>query len=143
MKEREKRSCNLMIFGVKEKFDGDSEGDLNKAKSILTGLDKDAGKPIVGVYRVGKPETAKVRPLRVTFSLSSEVKQILRVKNNIKEQGIYIKSDQTPMQRAYLKALLEELEERKKKDESELIVKYINNIPKIVKKHEHSMSTKK
>ena len=47
--------------------------------------------------------------------------------------GKYVKLDQTPAQREYLGKVLKELADRKSKGETDIKIKYINNIPKIIK----------
>ncbi|KAL3269274.1 hypothetical protein HHI36_008352 [Cryptolaemus montrouzieri] len=104
MREREKRSSNIILFGVKESR-GDLDHDFNQAKAIIESLNSHIPDINIKVSRIGEPTDNKIRPLRATFNTPYEAKQILRIKRNLNNKdGIYIKSDQTPMQRQFLKS---------------------------------------
>lgn len=136
MREREKRTKNILVFGLEESKENDAstETDLEKATGVLRRLQDNCQDHNIKVSRIGKPTDGKVRPLRIIFPTPAEAKKILRIKNNLgTEGGVYIKYDQTPMQRAYLKSLLTELDDRKSRGETNLAVKYFNSIPKIIR----------
>lgn len=136
MAEREKRAANIILFGIKEnnleQNENAHEIDLNKAVDIVKQVKRDIQKRDIKVYRLGTPAQGKVRPLRIVTASPTIAKEILRKKSMLKEENMYLKADQTPLQREYLKTVLKELEERKQKGEVNIRVKYINNIPKIV-----------
>lgn len=136
IRERERRASNILIFGAKES-EANTEGpesDLKMAIAVIKSVKDSTGEIDIKVNRLGKRADGKVRPLRVTFSTPTEAKQVLRAKNTMKrDDGIYIKADQTPMQRTYLRELLGELEDRKSKGETNLKIRYVNNVPRLVK----------
>lgn len=85
------------------------------------------------VYRVGRPIPQKSRPLKVTFSSPSVAINLLSKNKFITlPNSVSMSSDRTQAQREYMQCLRSELEERLKTEDN-LIIKYINNTPKIVK----------
>ena len=133
--EREKRVSNVLIFGVPEAnaSENQPDADLKKAAKVVTNLKINIDEKQLRVYRLGTPMQDKVRPIKVICPSPSIAREILKLKKNMsKEEKIYIKSDQTPLQRSYLKQVLKDLEDRKQKGEVDLRIKYINNVPKII-----------
>lgn len=138
--ERKKRSANVIMFGV-----GKSQqqtGDASRDKVVCVEHDKKQvqqaladipdSEPPVAMIRLGKPnQGSSPRPLKVIFASKKTAVNVL--KNNKKIQsGISAKNDLTPYQREYLKNLREELKQRVDRGESDLTIKYVNNIPKII-----------
>lgn len=60
-------------------------------------------------------------------------KLLLREKNNITDGNIKIYPDKTKIEQLHLKILNEELKIRQKNGEDNLIIKYKNGYPKIIK----------
>lgn len=58
---------------------------------------------------------------------------ILKNKNKLAIPGIYIYNDQTKMQRNYYLSIKEKLKERTERGETDIRIKYVNNIPTIIK----------
>lgn len=138
LKERERRSFNLLIFGLKELESDNREvsnrHDFSESVNVIEMIRKDVALDGIKVGRLGKPGAGKVRPIRVTFPSKEKAQLILRAKNNLSgKNGVYIKYDNTPKQREYLKALLVELEDRKAGGEENLRVRYVNGSPKIIR----------
>ncbi|KAL3286481.1 hypothetical protein HHI36_000987 [Cryptolaemus montrouzieri] len=135
LKERENSSMNILVFGVQEI----SESNRVKRSTRETGnihkvLEKVKSYVIMDdlkVFRLGKYNPEKLRPIRVILLNEEEALNTLRHKNDIPEDGVYIKSDQTQSQIKYLKELLKELEDRKSAGEEDIKVNYIHG--KIVK----------
>lgn len=130
--ERQKRSCNLMIFN----FAQDSEeNDLSKAKNFLTDL---IGSPIkvISAVRIGKSNKNGHQSLRLTLESAEIVLKALRRKREIdRSKKIFLEADLTTEQRIELNALKKELKERQRNGESNLILKYVNGVPKLVTKN--------
>lgn len=74
----------------------------------------------------------KARPMKLCFDSQETVKIILRNKTGIKENSFRIYSDQTPYQQNFMVNLKKELKERQERGETDLTIKYIKGIPKII-----------
>ncbi|KAK7793393.1 hypothetical protein R5R35_009272 [Gryllus longicercus] len=74
------------------------------------------------------------RPIKVTFPNSEQALFILRNKKNKISNDIHIGSDKTRIQREYFKQLLTKLNAEEEKGNSNLIIKYIDGIPKLIDK---------
>lgn len=124
--ERQKRSSNIVIFNMP-----DSDNDVNAAKEVFTNL-VNKRIDIKSATRVGRENKKGLRALKITLQDSIMASEILRAKRDpLKGRNIYIAADLTPCQRAHLNKVKEELLKRKNEGEQNLILKYINGIPKI------------
>lgn len=134
IREREIRSKNVVVFGVPEssekQADMQSIDDSTHIQAILQTADISAAPK--KVFRLGKRIVGKVRPIKVVFSDSSVVKDLLR--NKKCNGNIQVKSDLTPAQQSHLKQLNAELKRRVDNGESDLTIKFIRSIPKIIKR---------
>lgn len=90
--EKEKRKHNLVFFGIEENEKSEAElVDLIKETVIETGMHLDC-QEISNVFRIGKKNDNKNRPILV--SLTSTWKKHLILKNKaLLPPGIYIKED--------------------------------------------------
>lgn len=135
LNERSFRSRNLLISGIPEATSTDQMDrqieDKNSSWKILRNINPDCPEPIK-VFRVGKRHPDKIRPVKVCFGTQEPAIYILRNKSKLKNYDNKIFSDQTPKQQAYMKCLKEELEARSKRGETNLIIKYVKGIPKII-----------
>lgn len=136
LQERMERSKNIVITGVSEpqseNIEMKRENDRCEVKKILSDIHPSYPEP-GKIIRLGKYDGKKTRPLKVCFSTSEVAKIILKNKSNYKgNSNIKIYSDQTPNQKQDMTNLREELRQRKEKGESDLIIKYIKGIPKII-----------
>lgn len=141
MMERERRSANILVFGVTESDKQNRgeriEGELNTVKDILQRINVTVSDSEVSIHRLGKYDPEKVRPVKVTFATKDLARKVLRQKHRLDNTGgVYIKSDQTQMQRKFLSNLLAELKVRNDQGETNIKIKYINSIPKIIKVRE-------
>lgn len=137
IQEREKRACNVLIFGIEERTEKSREERLSKeiesVRNLLSQSTIDVSPDGVRVHRLGAYSAEKRRPIRVEFPERGLALRVLKCKSKLDSNGVYIKSDKTNAQRKYLKQIVEELNERKTKGEENLRIKYINNVPKIIK----------
>lgn len=125
--ERQKRSSNIVIFNMPE-----SDNDVNAAKQVFSNL-INRNIDIQTASRVGKKNKRGIRALKVILKDSVTAYELLRCKKDpLKERGIYISADLTPSQRTHLNKVKAELSERKNNGEQNIMLKYVNNIPKIV-----------
>lgn len=129
--ERQKRSCNIVIFNLKE-TNGESDADIAVAKQILEDL-INSEILIQSALRVGKKNKNGNRALKVSLDNSVTAATIIQAKKDkLKGKHIYISADLTQSQRFNLQELKKELDTRKNSGETNLIIKYINGVPKIV-----------
>lgn len=133
--ERALRSKNIVVVGIPEDTNSDvlkmKEQDKQKLLNILHTISPDCPQPIK-IYRLGKQISGKSRPIKVCFESESTVKYLLRNKTKIKNEKLRIYSDQTLQQKQYMSALREQLAIRTDKGETNLTIKYIKGVPKII-----------
>lgn len=142
--ERRVREKNVIIVGIAEL---EASDDVNEKKAhdkcevlkTLRAIDMQCPDP-VNIMRLGKFMPGKSRYIRVSFVLQSTVLDILRKqpKSSDKEgvsvtHAVRIFSDKTPSQQKYFKTLKDELSLRKNNGETDLSIKYVKGIPKIIK----------
>lgn len=134
--DRKKRENNVIIYNFPEPNEDSLEKNLlqdkTKINETLESLVEGSAEKIFKTFRLGKPTTNRVRPVKVIFKDSYIAGAVLSCKKRIPLQAGYsIGYDQTPIQRDFLKGLRQELEARKPK-EPNLTIKYYNGLPKIV-----------
>lgn len=142
MKERERRSANVLIFGVAESDIADREqriqGELSVVHTLLKKVDQSVQVSELKTRRIGRFSREKVRPIQVVFPTREEALRVLRQRQKADDgKGVYLKGDLTPLQRKHLKDLVRELEERTKDGREKLKIRYINSIPRIVQLRDH------
>lgn len=136
VQERQRRLQNLIIVGIPEKSESDAtirkqyDHDLimRTLKSIY-----DNCPPPTKVMRLGKYKYGKNRPLKLFFESADTVKHIFKNRSKI-SNDVRIYADQTPAQLNYIKDLKVDLQKRQAGGELDLVIKYINGHPKIIKK---------
>lgn len=138
MMEREKRSTNILLFGLKESDKPNKEERIKSeniiVKDVLKQINVEVSDSEFKIHRLGKHDPEKVRPIKVIFSTKTLAIEALRKKHKLDNtSGMYIKSDQTHLQRKFLASLVAELKRRNEEGETDIKIKYINSIPKIIK----------
>lgn len=135
IKERKERENNIILVGIQEVISENPQvrqnSDRNEVSKVVRLITKDGSEP-TKVIRLGKYEANKHRPIKAFFHNPDVVKAILRNKRNTPLDNIKIYSDDTPYQQAHKKRLKEEIQKRVKNGESNLGLKYVKGIPKIV-----------
>lgn len=113
--EKDKRSNNLVFFGIEEEKASTETELIAYIKDIIeeSGVDFKALE-INNVYRIGKKEAHKIRPVVVSISTTWKKHMILRNKANLQE-GIYIKEDYPKEILEKRKQLQLQVDEEKKK----------------------------
>lgn len=137
LQERSERSKNIVIIGIPEQYSEKKEerqmNDRLKIDEVLKLIYPECPKP-QKIFRLGKYNAKRSRPLKVCFDSQIIAKTILRNKVNFKEENFRIYSDQTPQQREFLIHIKNELKQRQNAGEDNLIIKYIKGVPKIISK---------
>ncbi|KOB68885.1 Uncharacterized protein OBRU01_17663 [Operophtera brumata] len=134
IKEREDRSKNIIIIGIpeptSENTDDRRQVDKTEVLKITKTVNAECPEP-VNIFRLGKYNSDKRRPIKVCFNSQVPVMSILRNRNNMKSDTIKLYSDQTLQQQAYMRNLKEELKQRVNDGDKSLCIKYIKGTPKI------------
>lgn len=135
--QREIRKKNIIIFGHPEVTERNEEKQkiINLLRELSPTISEEN---VIHAYRLGKKQNDKPRPLKVILQNPELVRVIINdVKNKLKTipnlQGISITFDRTPAQMKEYAILKEELNQRLSAGESNLCIKYLNDVPKIVK----------
>ncbi|KAL5259237.1 hypothetical protein ACHWQZ_G003816 [Mnemiopsis leidyi] len=101
---------NIMIFGLCEE---DNENICTKVSEVLESLGE---KPRVMACRIGKKLPSEIRPVKVSFSGSSIVQQILKKSSKLcgieKFKRVFLAPDRTAEERAQHRELVLELKRR-------------------------------
>lgn len=138
--ERQRRASNVIVFNLEES-DADTApvraaADKEQITKIIRKLPS-VSSDSIQIFRLGRAEAGKIRPLKVILRTPADALEILRNKNKLKtnNQNINFKSDETQMQRNYLAQLRSELQERQQRGENGITIKYVHGVPKIVTKN--------
>lgn len=140
--ERERRRCNVVIFGVAESGSSSraerEAADVSTVQGVFRSIDATVSANFKTV-RLGKFDPTKPiskRPIKISLPSPDSVLNILKksnsLRNSLEYPGIAISSDRTPFQQKLFNAVKAELMERKSKGEENIRIKHINGIPKIV-----------
>lgn len=135
VEERKTRSMNVILYNVPEststlgetRIRDDRASVSDAIKDIDSNVDLDKAK----IYRLGVPIANRIRPIKLEFDDPIPVRSILTGKSKLRN-GIKANNDLTNLQRSYLSDLRKELDERRRKGENSITIKYINSVPKIV-----------
>lgn len=139
VQDRVSRANNFMIFNAKENSSSELKIRIEADKKVVTevmdlmGIENNTDK-IVKVLRVGVQKSNKPRPLKVICSDSRLVNSVIRSKSKLYSSEFRVSSDQTKMQQDHWKAVRAELKSREENGETNLTIKYIQGVPKIVPK---------
>lgn len=143
MHERTQRERNVIISGIVEinskNFEERQSHDKSEVAKVLKPFVANYADP-VKVFRLGKYDEKKSRPIKVCFASPATAKSIFRNKSAITERSKEIKiySDETPLQKETLKKLRDELKRRTENGENDLTIKFTKGMPKILKSTSNS-----
>lgn len=135
MRERESKSCNLIMYDLAELPSAQSSldhasFDVSMVKDILKEVSQ-LDFSNIRTSRIGKTIAGKTRPIRVTFPSKDNVRVIL--KNKRAYSGpVKIYEDRTFKQRQHLRNLQEELKQLVASGVADKTIRYIQGVPKIV-----------
>jgi len=132
--DRQVRSNNVILFYLPVNENG---SDLENINHIFTALNENI--KIFTFYHIKKIKSTipdKPQPVRVCLMDQSDIYTILQaqkdLRNSIKWSNIHLSSDKIIKQRDEMANLRKTLQIRRKKGEQNLIIKYVNGIPKII-----------
>lgn len=132
--EIKRRENNVVIFGVPE----DEDDPVVIVRDIITNIIPNVNMNNPQVHRLGKRFPGKTRPIKLTLPNKADIPLLIKnnktLQNNEKFRNVYIRPDQTVRQRDYFLTLRRELMERQKSGENDIMIKYRNGHPHIVKK---------
>lgn len=136
VQERLARDKNIIITGIPEinstNVEERREHDRTEVMKITESFFPGEPTPkVTNLFRLGKYKADTSRPVKVCFENPQIVKVMLRKKTQ--NDNIKIYSDQTKCQKEYLNNLREELKKRTDDGETDLTIKYIKGVPKIIK----------
>lgn len=141
--ERQRRKRNILIFNVKEErhrpHDEQNVADKNNIHKIVQLLVPSTKLNICNVFRLGMPNSSNTRPRPIKLCLTNEEdalkllkkSQALKETNEFKE--VFLTSDKTPREIEFYKSIKSEFLDRKNNGEDDIKIKYVDNVPKIVK----------
>ncbi|XP_050507517.1 transcriptional regulator ATRX-like [Diabrotica virgifera virgifera] len=140
LKERKKKSSNLIIYNLDEStkhtVHEKEADDHSRVVAALTTICSSVN--LKHVFRLGKKTNvvnAKPRLIKVVLNSETEVLNILKNKNKVDKTvlgNLQIKSDLTKLQRDYLLKVRTELTSRVANGETNLTIRYIKGVPKIM-----------
>lgn len=138
MEDRKVRASNLIIHNLPESSEmtqlNKIKDDANNVLKILNNIDDLNLQDNIKMYRLGVRKGDKARPIKIELLNPETAKRILYNKQKLPDY-IRIYQDQTLLQRKQLMDLRSELDARIKDGESNLTIKYINSVPRIIAKN--------
>ena len=127
--EIERRRSNIVIHGLKDsREDAQQEIDGNAVKKVINeGLKLDAQRHVEEVYRIGKFNAGKCRPIRIKIKTMEGRSEILKRAKMLKEtelfSKVYISLDLTKKQQSKDKELRDKLKEMKEAGEEGCMIR--------------------
>lgn len=142
--DRARRSRNIMVYNVFESSSPDIKlkikHDVDQMHKLFSPMLPTLAQSGIKAVRVGKKLPDKPRPLKVilpspadvpTVFSAFDVKAAARLDPSF--SAVKLSRDRTPRESQHLKDLNREIEHRKARGEEDLTIKFVNNIPKIIK----------
>ena len=132
IRERSIRDKNVIIHGIEEI---DDASDKLSVKQLF----KDAkfNEDDYRIHRIGKKtnHNTKKRPIKAIFNITHHAKWVKFHSKEFCPPEVRCVNDETLKERNYMKDIIAELNRRKNSGEEDIIIKYINNNPTIIKKY--------
>ena len=139
----ESKKCNIVYYNVPESSKNESadrmKDDFDLIKKSYSETDI-AHTDVTSIFRVGKKDDNKARPVVVKYINLETKKRILNGSENLKllfnneSINIYVSVDRTPKQREEHKKLVTELKQRRDGGETDIVIrndKIVRNFRKI------------
>ena len=110
--EEEKRSANLMIYGLPEV---ENEDIVKSVESVYHSMNIPAPKTNIDLYRIGTKQVGKIRPIRLECQNSGDVDYALvhskRLKSSEHHSTVYLGPDRSKEQRLEHSALVRKMKD--------------------------------
>lgn len=141
LSERQKRMKNIILFNVIEQDQQKPsaariEGDKSHAISILSSIAPEVPVNDIKPIRLGSFSANKIRPIKITLQNEHATVNVFKNAHKLKSHQTYkkvkVSSDKTKRQIEFYKKTKQEMNDRLEAGETNLKIKYINQIPKIV-----------
>lgn len=143
LNERNSRKNNFLAFNIPEQSSSLSKSDrltaeMRDVSELITSASSDIPLDNIRVLRLGKfiPTSSRPRPLKITLSDAKYVHEIVknskRLRSIDKFKNVTVSFDRTSRQINLYNDLKREMAERVQNGETNLKIKYINGVPKIV-----------
>lgn len=136
IKDRERRSSNIMVYNVEESSDQDVSATINHDKSQVSkifhimNINEDH---ISKVIRIGQVKKDSKRPIKIILKERNQVSLILRNKHKLKgKMNCVIDTDKTNLERSVCKKVHVEFKKRLEDGENNIKIRYIKGMPKIL-----------
>ncbi|XP_039752779.1 putative leucine-rich repeat-containing protein DDB_G0290503 [Pararge aegeria] len=122
--EKQLREKNLLFFGISEGEKSYEELENKIVETINKNMEIDCSyRDIEIVHRVGKKDTGKIRPVKVTFvRLGTKIK-ILKCKKGFESLNIYVKHDY-PQKVLEIRKNLQEQVKKEREQGNQAILRY-------------------
>lgn len=134
MQDRHNRLKNIIVSGIPEivetNISNRRDNDQREVTEVLNTLSNNCPQP-VKIFRIGKYNPDKHRNIKVCFN-EAETPRLLLSNRSKLGKPLKIFSDQTPMQQQYFNKVKNEFTQRQLAGETNLIIKYVKGVPKIV-----------
>jgi len=130
--ERDSKSRNIMLFNIEK-----SVSDIySLAKELITKLNLDSN--ISAVTRLSK-QSAKPRPIRITFDSSKSVIDVLKSKKSLSSDlswsNAWVTTDLTLYQMKFLRSLKAERDRKNSSNNGNWFIKYSRGSPSLAQKN--------
>ncbi|KAF0756243.1 Uncharacterized protein FWK35_00021390 [Aphis craccivora] len=133
--DKQARSRNLIFFNVPELPSDSNSNDMQSILEVFRHIDTDVIP--VNLLRLGKASN-QCRPIRITLP-NQHVFNLLKNKIKLRQSDnfkyVSFSTDRTLLQRKHLKSILDELNSRKYAGETDIFIKYVNNVPVVSKNY--------
>lgn len=148
--DRQSRKNNFIIYNSTELRNGTKEEQYAADRAIVIDILKSLNfqEEAISVTRLGKFDSSAVskkRPIKVKLLSDTNISAIIRNFNTLKInesfKDLSVSPDRTPFQCNLYKKVKNDLLERKRNGESNITIKHINGIPKIVMTRPTSVNT--
>lgn len=136
--DRLSRRRNVMIFGVQDS--NNKESDREKLSQIMEVVVPDMEIESAAMFRIGRfnKNSSNPRPIKLVLKCERQAADIMSgarlLKGNRDFGGVFIVPDRTKKELLYYKKVKGNFEDRCRKGEKDITVRYINGVPKITKK---------
>ena len=120
--EKKRRACNLVIHGFAESTSDDTEERKKFDDELVKSFIRDIGTEVAhkSVFRLGKRDTDKVRPLKISMNNEMDKETIMSNLKNLKDQEKYarvsVTDDHTINERKLIKDMIDQVEKANAKE---------------------------